>query len=280
MTDQETEIHSAYESTLSAEMSDVATTASVASVGSYAGSKNFYLVIEPDSDSQREVIQFTGVSGLDFTGASGANRYLDGSAAGSGLTHPNGSVIRAVALGQMWDDAHDRIDALDHGADLAGLSDDDHSQYHTDARAVTWHDAQDHAGVSGFGAWTDWSGSAAWEATGANPTGYTVNKYNYTQIGKLVVANAHFTMGADNGSGSYHWTIPVASTGDNYPVGTMHVVDNGVGSVWDGHMFMSTSGLVQAFITGTSADYLVDTNDPFSWDPNDYIRFQLIYEAA
>ena len=29
---------------------------------------------------------------------------------------------------------------LDHGS-IGGLTDDDHTQYHTDARAVTWHDS-------------------------------------------------------------------------------------------------------------------------------------------
>lgn len=34
----------------------------------------------------------------------------------------------------------------DHGA-LTGLGDDDHTQYHNDARAVTWHDADDHSAL-------------------------------------------------------------------------------------------------------------------------------------
>lgn len=37
--------------------------------------------------------------------------------------------------------------AGDHGL-LAGLSDDDHTQYHNDARAETWHDADDHSSLS------------------------------------------------------------------------------------------------------------------------------------
>ncbi len=35
---------------------------------------------------------------------------------------------------------------VDHG-EAAGLADDDHTQYHTDARAVTWHDADDHSNL-------------------------------------------------------------------------------------------------------------------------------------
>jgi hypothetical protein len=46
------------------------------------------------------------------------------------------------AGGAAWEDI-----IQDHGG-LTGLTDDDHALYHTDARAVTWHDADDHSGLS------------------------------------------------------------------------------------------------------------------------------------
>lgn len=42
---------------------------------------------------------------------------------------------------------HEPDTAIDHGS-IDGLGDDDHTSYHTDARAVTWHDADDHSGLS------------------------------------------------------------------------------------------------------------------------------------
>lgn len=106
-----------------------------------------YLIIEPDSVTQREVIYFDGTfTGTTFVTGSLGNRYLTGSAAGSGLTHPSGSIVESRPLSQHLEDVHDRIDAVegsvvtDHGG-LGGRGDDDHTQYLTEARHAALADA-------------------------------------------------------------------------------------------------------------------------------------------
>ena len=70
------------------------------------------LIIEPDDQAQREVIYFDGTyTGTSLATTSIANRYQQGSAAGSGLVHPVNSKVRVAPVGQEIIDLHDRIDA-------------------------------------------------------------------------------------------------------------------------------------------------------------------------
>lgn len=88
-----------------------------------------YLVVDYDSDSLREVIYFDGSFGASsFVTSSISNRYLEGSAAGSNLTHPIGAAVISTPLSHHIQDIYDLLEALDHGA-LAGLGDNDHPQY-------------------------------------------------------------------------------------------------------------------------------------------------------
>lgn len=181
MSNIETHVTNAYQSTITAELSPVGTVMTIADPSGLV--VPFYIVIEPDSASQREYMLIDQLVGSTATIDS---RYLAGSAAASGLTHPAGSVIRMSIMSQHLTDINDRADDLqaqvtalsDHGglvglADddhpqyynatrhtkslhdalgidhglLTGRSDDDHTQYHTDARAVTWHDGDDHSAL-------------------------------------------------------------------------------------------------------------------------------------
>jgi hypothetical protein len=145
------DLQNAFETTLTTQMGTTDLTALVASVGALASP--CVLVIEPDDDAQREYILFDGTfGGTSFVTTIIGNRYLEGSAAGSGLIHPINSVVASVMTSQNVNDIYEHIDAsnavvaaLDHGADLAGLGDDDHTQYHTDARG----DAR-YAGLAAF----------------------------------------------------------------------------------------------------------------------------------
>ena len=133
MVAEETSMENAFETTLTAPMGPTDLAAAVVSIGSLTSPA--ILVIEPDDDAQREIIRFNGVFGApSFVTQSVAFRYLPGSAAPSGLTHPSGAIVRSTPNTQVFEDLHDRIDTLDHGADLGGLGDDDHSQYHNNAR--------------------------------------------------------------------------------------------------------------------------------------------------
>lgn len=112
MTARETNLANAFETTLSAQMNPTDLTATVVTT-SGGPTSPCYLVIEPDSPTQREYVycdaSFTGTT---FVTSGTGNRYLSGSAAGSGLTHPAGSVVRCAPVKQHWDDINDRVDLI------------------------------------------------------------------------------------------------------------------------------------------------------------------------
>lgn len=146
MVNRITELTNAFETTLAAELSAVATSMTLDDASGLT--VPFYLVLEPDNSSQREYVYVTGLAGAIATIDS---RYLAGSAAGSGLTHPASSVVRMSVMSQHIEDLNDRADDLqsqitgigDHGG-LTGLGDDDHTQYLNSAR----HNDSEHSGIS------------------------------------------------------------------------------------------------------------------------------------
>ena len=116
MTAQETKLLNAFETTISGAMSSTALTITVNAVSNAAGdtlTAPCYLVIEPDSATQREYFLVssidTGTKTLTISAI--GNRYLAGSAATSGLTHASGSTIRMSAMAQHFEDLNDRVDA-------------------------------------------------------------------------------------------------------------------------------------------------------------------------
>tara|TARA_R100000426_G_scaffold86873_1_gene69433 strand:- start:479 stop:2200 length:1722 start_codon:yes stop_codon:yes gene_type:complete len=115
MTAQESKLANAYESTLvSALTADSSgTTISVdaaptdSSNTAITGSVVMYLVLDPDSDSSREYVKVTNISGTTLT----VQRNID--TGGGGLrTHAAGAKIRQVAQAQHFDDIHDRINTI------------------------------------------------------------------------------------------------------------------------------------------------------------------------
>lgn len=141
MVNRDTNLLNAFQTTLSAEMTAVASSCTLTSATGLV--QTFYMVIEPDDNAQRE---YMFVSVLAGTVCTVPERYLAGSAAPSGLIHPVGSVVRHIAMAQHIEDLNDRADDLqaqitalgDHGG-LTGLTDDDHTPYilATGARAFT-----------------------------------------------------------------------------------------------------------------------------------------------
>ena len=150
-----------YESKLNGGITDSATSLIVDAAGGMVHPA--YLVLEPEDAALREVIKVGTIAGTTF---SGLTRGLAGSASGA-QAHASGAVIRSVPVHQELDDIYTDIIALeadqitngnshnhvggdggqiDHGG-TGGLGDDDHTQYQTDARAVTWHDADDHSNL-------------------------------------------------------------------------------------------------------------------------------------
>lgn len=146
MVNRDTNLLNAFETTLAAEMSSVASSCTLTSATGLV--QTFYLVIEPEDNAQREYMFVSVLAGVVCTVP---ERYLAGSASPSGLTHPVGSVVRHTAMGQHFEDLNDRADDLqaqitagaDHGG-LSGLADDDHTQYLN----VSRHDSDNHSGLA------------------------------------------------------------------------------------------------------------------------------------
>src|SRR5210317_1334477 len=123
MTAQETNLFNAFETTLTATMGSSDTTFSVNAVAdSYPTtlSAPFYIVINPDSATNREVILVTAVdTGTKQLTTTVLNRYLPGSAASSGLSHSSGQTVRMAPLQQHIEDLNDRVDTIINEAGTA-----------------------------------------------------------------------------------------------------------------------------------------------------------------
>lgn len=78
-----------------------------------------YMVLNPDDPTKREVVLCNSTfDATNFRASAIGNRYLAGSAAGSGLTHGIGTVVRCGPLSQHIIDMHDRVSDLDTRAVL------------------------------------------------------------------------------------------------------------------------------------------------------------------
>lgn len=129
-----------------------------------------YLVFNPEDDNSVEIIYADGsFDSNTFRSSQLANRYLEGSASSSNLSHPAGTKVAMVTVAQMYEDLHDRISArlridehtVDAHADLAlphhtlsGRDSDDHPQYLNSARHTReLHNSLniDHGSLSGLG---------------------------------------------------------------------------------------------------------------------------------
>jgi hypothetical protein len=104
----ETFTRNAFETTLSTTLGPTDTTINVASTTGL--SSPCYVVVEPDSGSQREYIFVDSTIGAtSLTTTTVDNRYLTGSAASSGLTHAANSKVRIAPVQQHFEDIWDAI---------------------------------------------------------------------------------------------------------------------------------------------------------------------------
>jgi len=128
VTNIETTVENFFSTTLTEAVSASGLTFAVDDNGSVLASPA-YLVIDPDNDTQREVVLADGTwGGSSFVCSSTGDRGLPGSAGGS-QAHDSGTPVVSVPLFQHIRDLNDRIDAnSDHGG-LTNLGDDDHAQY-------------------------------------------------------------------------------------------------------------------------------------------------------
>ena len=111
MTAQEVKFSNFYESTLNGILASGATsmtlTAAPTSDGTSGIAAPYYLVIDPDNASNREVVLVTAASG---TTVSVMTRDVEGRHT-TDPTHVDGTVVRMAVVKEMFEDLHDRIDA-------------------------------------------------------------------------------------------------------------------------------------------------------------------------
>ena len=112
MTAQEVKFSNFYESTLNGILASGATsmtlTAAPTSDGTSGIAAPYYLVIDPDNASNREVVLVTGASG---TTVSAMTRDVEGRHT-TDPTHVDGTVVRMAVVKEMFEDLHDRVDDL------------------------------------------------------------------------------------------------------------------------------------------------------------------------
>ena len=100
-----------FETTLNGILASGATnatlTAAPTSDGTSAIAAPYYLVIDPDSPSNREVVAVTAASG---TTISTMTRDIEGRHT-TDPTHVDGTTVRMSVVKEMFEDVHDRIDA-------------------------------------------------------------------------------------------------------------------------------------------------------------------------
>tara|TARA_Y100001933_G_scaffold7468_3_gene6763 strand:- start:22257 stop:23153 length:897 start_codon:yes stop_codon:yes gene_type:complete len=111
VTAQEVKFANFFETTLNGVLASGSTSATLTAAPTSNGTSNiaapYYLVLDPDSASNREVILVTGASG---TTLSAVTRDVEGRHT-SDPTHADGTVVRMAVVKEMFEDIHDRIDA-------------------------------------------------------------------------------------------------------------------------------------------------------------------------
>jgi len=110
MTAQETNLANFFETTLNGILASGATsmtlTAAPTSDGTSQIAAPYYLVIDPDNASNREVVEVTAASG---TTVSAMTRDKEGRHT-TDPTHVDGTTVRMAVIKEMFEDIHDRID--------------------------------------------------------------------------------------------------------------------------------------------------------------------------
>ena len=124
MTAQETNLLNAFETTLTGTIGASDLTMTVNSVTDSASNTlaaPCYLILNPDSATNREVVLVTSINvGTKTLTLDNINkRFLTGSAASSGLSHASGSVVRMSPVQQHIEDINDRVDTIINEAGTA-----------------------------------------------------------------------------------------------------------------------------------------------------------------
>lgn len=102
-----------FHSRLAAQVGDSDTSFELQSVAGLDDTYPFYIVINPESQTSREVILIDGtISGETLSTSDLSNRYLDGSAQSTGLTHDADSPVEVAVVKQYVDDIYESIESV------------------------------------------------------------------------------------------------------------------------------------------------------------------------
>ena len=111
MADRETNLSNFFETTLNGILASGATNATLTAAPTSDGTSNiaapYFLVLDPDSAANREVILVTASSG---TTLSTITRDVEGRHT-TDPTHVDGTTVRMSVVKEMFEDVHDRVDA-------------------------------------------------------------------------------------------------------------------------------------------------------------------------
>jgi len=144
MADRETNLSNFFETTLNGILASGATNATLTAAPTSDGTSNiaapYFLVLDPDSAANREVILVTASSG---TTLSTITRDIEGRHT-TDPTHVDGTTVRMSVIKEMFEDVHDRVDADEvTNAAHRGSTSNPHSVTAAQASAIATADLLD-----------------------------------------------------------------------------------------------------------------------------------------
>lgn len=221
MTAQESKLSNGYESTittaLTADASGITISVDAAPTDSsntaISGAVIMYLVLDPDSASQREYVKVTNISGTTLT----VQRNID--TGGGGLrTHAAGAKIRQAAQAQHFDDIHDRVDKVisTDGSSLntstGVVKDEDDLVSDSDTHLATQQSIKAYVDsqVASKDDLSELTGDTDDVAEGSTNLYFTAERVD-DQVNTLLTAGSNVTLTYDDTAG----TLTVAATEDD-----------------------------------------------------------------
>ena len=219
MTAQESKLSNAYESTittaLTADASGTSISVDTAPTDStntaISGAVVMYLVIDPDSDSSREYVKVTNISGTTLT----VVRNID-TGAGGLRTHAAGAKIRQTAQAQHFDDIHDRVDKVIN-TDGSSLNtdlflDEDDMVSDSATKGVTQQSVKAYVDsqVASKDDLSELTGTTDDVTEGSTNLYFTTERVD-DQVAALITAGANVTVTYDDTAG----TLTIAATEDD-----------------------------------------------------------------
>lgn len=227
-----------------------------------------FLVIEPSSADNREVIYYTSKTSIKVVCPSGAGngRGYDGT---TGVSHSAGVQVISAPVAAMFE-------ALQDGSAIS-------------AGAITPNKLLASTGTTW--AWQNFTPSFTNWTIGTGGSAGTTAKY--IQIGKTVFYRITTTLGTSGQSVGSNVTfqLPVAAVSgllgaDNiFPVGEVHLQDAGTASYW-GSARINNADLrtAQILVNNTSTTYqtggALSSTIPHTWAAGDSLTIRGFYEAA